>query len=399
MLDARGDLPILLAAPLLAAPLLAALLLVVCGCDSSDVGDTVVDVPDAAREAERAGEPDGVSAADASPPDAAQPDGSPPDAAPVDPTAGSGTCEGTTFDGQHGIALKEDYGVLLQAIDEGSPTRALIIELHDDRGEPVGVGGHDLAGNTVDDCRVCVLACDVVDGACSTIYFADEGVVNITARGAETGDPVALELNRVRFKEATFNAATRELTNVPGGDSWCGDGYGFDLQLAPKPAMVGDLVEDFSLQNCATGEFTSMHAVAADVKAAWFIATAGWCSACHAYLPQILEATAQIPESLLSIVIVLGEDGDYEQPTLTYCRAYARRYTTAAPTRFYIDHDGTSSFATTFSRMWPYVGGRGEFGLPWNAVLDGGTYRYEYADGAGAPRTALVDIVNRLLND
>ncbi len=315
---------------------------------------------------------------------------------PIDPTAGSGTCSGTTFAPDDGVAFLEDYGTYVQALDPNDPATALIVEIHDDRGEPVTVGGHDLAGNTLRDCRVCVLACTVVNNRCSSIYFADEGVVNITARGSDVNEPLAFDLHRVRFKQVTIDQQAGQANLVPNGDSWCGDGYQFESPLRARPAEVGDTVRDFSLQNCATEAFDSIHDIAADVRALWMIATAGWCPACREYLPQALAAGNDVPEAMLKTIVILGENAQYGQPTLAYCRQYASTYGEDG-SRFYIDHNGEGSFATTFSYMWPYVGDQGEFGLPWNAVMAGGSFRYEYADGFEGARGGAGDAINRLL--
>ena len=381
-------------APLSAAlPVAALLVLGLAGCESDDAADgTTGDMsePDVAASSD-------AEVPDAELPDAELPDIEVPDAEPPDPTAGSGTCEGTSFTTESGVAIIEDYGLQLQAVGAGSPTRVVVIEIRDDPDAPVELGGYDLEGSTLADCRICVLACDVVDGACTKRYLADEGVVNLTQRGSEIGDPIAFELHRVRFTEVTIEAE-RHTTVVPEGVTWCGDGISFEAELAAQPAMLGDTVRDFELQNCKTGEFQSVHDIGADVQALWFVATAGWCPACHAYLPQVFEAVAPIPKTRLEVIVVLGENQNYGQPTLEYCRQYVARYAGEDGSRFYLDHNGVSAFGTMFSSMWPYVGGRGEFGLPWNAVLAGGTYRYEYADGADGARGGVVDAVNRLLS-
>ena len=33
--------------------------------------------------------------------------------------------------------------------------------------------------------------------------------------------------------------------------------------------------------------------------------------------------------------------------------------------------------------MWPYPDATGQFGLPWNALIKGGTFEYFYSDRSG----------------
>ncbi|MCA9547284.1 MAG: hypothetical protein KC613_22935 [Myxococcales bacterium] len=242
---------------------------------------------------------------------------------------------------------------------------------------------------------MCVLACTVVNNACQTIYFAREGVVDVTAR-SEADEPFGFDLHRVRFEQVNIRQNPLRAEPVAGGDGWCADSFSYQTTLLAPPAEVGDTVRDFQLQNCATEEFDSIHELAAEVDALWMIATAGWCPACRQYLPQVIESTANIPDSVLKTIFVLGENASYGQPTAAYCRQYAAQYGEDG-SRFYIDHNGEGSFATTFRYIWPYVGDNGEFGLPWNAAIGGGTFRYEYGDGYQGNRGGIADAINRLL--
>ena len=142
-------------------------------------------------------------------------------------------------------------------------------------------------------------------------------------------------------------------------------------------------MRDFQLQNCLTEEFESIHDIASDVKALMLVLTAGWCSACRSYIPQVINYNRPFAESDLKTMFILGEDASSGQPSLQYCRTYASSYGEDGG-RFYIDHDGDYGFMTTFQHIWPYLGPNGEFGLPWKGVLSGGmsNYIYEYGDGA-----------------
>jgi thiol-disulfide isomerase/thioredoxin len=314
----------------------------------------------------------------------------------ADPSEGSGTCQGTTFTADSDVAFIEAYGAYYQAIDPSDPATAMIIEVHDDRGGPVTPGVYDLEGQNLDTCQICVLACTVANNRCTSIYMAQEGVVEVTARGVEFGEPLQMAMHRVRYAQVNIDQDTRLATPVPNGDAWCADGYEIDTDLKVRPAEVGQPVHDFQLQNCLSEEFVSLKDLSADLKALWMIATAGWCPACREYIPQAIDAGDQIPESDMKMIFVVGEDASYGQPTLAYCRQYASHYGEDG-SRFFIDHNGEGSFATTFSFVWPYVGDNGEFGLPWNAAFSGGDFTYRYGDGFEGQRGGVTGVINGLL--
>ncbi|MCA9561624.1 MAG: hypothetical protein KC583_23920, partial [Myxococcales bacterium] len=149
------------------------------------------------------------------------------------------------------------------------------------------------------------------------------------------------------------------------------------------------------LQNCQTDEFVSVHALAADTRALWIIGSAGWCSACRQYLPQVFNLMNTIEPTQARLMIVVGEDGAYAQPTTGFCRRYAEHYGLPDASNFYIDHNGVSSFSTLFTYLNLYSND-GAFGLPWNAVVSGGDAPvYEYSDGSGQAQT-LVDVLREV---
>ena len=90
-------------------------------------------------------------------------------------------------------------------------------------------------------------------------------------------------------------------------------------------------------------------------------------------------------------MIVVSEDDQGEPATRAFCQSYAGRYTDTA-VDFYVD----ASLNTTFANLWAYFGEDGSFGLPWQAVIEGGTSVYTYADGAPGADT-LEDVLNRLM--
>ena len=280
--------------------------------------------------------------------------------------------------------------------EQVTPFGVYYVELRGD----VGPGVYDLSGTNYEDCEVCVWAmknCSAEQRTCDRVFYASEGTIELTTVEWETS--LAGTLSGVLFEEVTIEQGTGRSTPVDGGETFCGDGHSFDAVVGESggsQARVGDEVANFPLTNCATGEVENLHDITADTDGLWMIASAGWCSACRQFIPQVIDSLADIPESELKMIIVVGEDTRSERPTVEYCQAYAAEYGEDG-TRFYVDHDGTYSFATTFSNMWPYPSDSGQFGLPWNAMVIGrGSNEYHYADGDGTGRDVNV-AVNELL--
>lgn len=323
--------------------------------------------------------PDAVAAPTALEPDAAPPE---PDAAPLP------TCEGEPFAPVNERVTLEAAGLHYQGLDgEANPMNAVLIDVRDTEGR-IGPGFYDLAGTNLEDCEVCVAGlkgCNPATGRCQQVFYPRSGVVEISAFG-DVGEHFTATLHGVEFEEVTVAPNTNHSTPVDGGDTWCNAEQVIDLEIQPRPVMLGEVVSDFELQNCGTGEMVSMHTLGAEAKAMWFIASAGWCSACAQFLPGAFDAINQIASQLgpdaLKPVIIVGEDANYGQPDVAFCRSYADHYG-ADPNMFYVDHDGTGSFATTFKHIWPYPGANGEFGLPWNALVRGRTFEYFYSDRSG----------------
>lgn len=322
-------------------------------------------------------------------PDAALPE---PDAAPPEPDAAPEpelpVCEGEAFAPVNERATLEAVGLHYQGLDgEANPMNAMLIDIRDTEGL-IGPGTYDLAGTNLADCEVCVAGlkgCNPATGQCQKVFYPKSGVVEITALGG-VGERFTATLHGVDLEEVTVTRGTNESVPVPGGATWCNPTQVIDVEILPRPVQVGETVADFSLQNCETGEFVSVHELAAEAKGLWLIASAGWCAACRQFLPEAIRVFDQIDndlgEGVMKAMIVVGEDSNYGQPTVEYCRQYAARYNTDI-SRFYIDHNGTGSFATTFQYIWPYPGADGSFSLPWNALIKGGTYEYFYADRSG----------------
>ena len=318
-------------------------------------------------------------------------------------TTGGGTTGGTTtentdhthqnFSVEFETAQITPYGMVWYAAN-GSDFPYDVIEMQMYQGEPyygpTEPGSYDLNGINFRDCGLCVVVRQGCDGQqCAKTFYAEQGTIDISAIGA-VGERFAATFSGVVLDEVTIDQQTFVSTKVAGGETWWIDGLGFDQEIQSEPTFevdcesdeftcVGETVSDFSLQNCGTGEMTSIADVAAGDKALLVVLTAGWCPACREWLPQVVELDDANPE--IEVVYVLGQDANYAQPDLDYCERYASRYTDAD--RFFIDHDGQQSFATTYANMWFYLDPSGAFGLPWNAVVDPATMEFVYADGSG----------------
>lgn len=312
-----------------------------------------------------------------------------PDAAPLPPDAAPlPTCEGSAFVAVNERATFEATGLHYQGLDgEANPMNAVLIDLRDPD-QTLTPGVYDLAGTNLADCEICVAGlhgCNPATGRCQKVFYPRAGAIEITALG-DVGEHFTATLHGVEFEEVTVAQGSNRSTPVAGGEVWCDTDHTVDTEILPRPALLGEAVTDFGLQNCGTGEFVNLHELGAEAKAVWILASAGWCSACAQFLPGALDAMNQIESQLgpdaLKPMIIVGEDANYEVPTLDFCKSYANHYGADA-SRFYIDHDGQGSFATTFQHVWPYIGANGEFTLPWNALIRGGTFEYFYADRSG----------------
>ena len=360
-------------------------------CGGEEKGDpVVVTPPDAAQGEQDASLPPGEDAAlaldaVAPAPDAAVPDAAVPDAVVVPPPP---VCEGEAFVAVNERATLEAFGLHYQGLDgEANPMNAILLDIRDTEGA-IGPGTYDLAGTNLADCTVCVAGltgCNPATGQCRKVFYPKAGVVEITALEG-VGGRFTATLQGIELEEVTVARGTNESTPVPGGETWCNPTQLIDQEILPRPVQVGEAISDFALQNCESGEFVNLHDLGAEAKAVWVIASAGWCAACRQFLPEAIRVLDQVDndlgEGVMEAMIIVGEDSNYGQPTVEYCRQYAARYNTDI-SRFYIDHNGQGSFATTFQHIWPYPGANGEFSLPWNALVRGGTFEYFYADRSG----------------
>ncbi|MGC6419375.1 MAG: hypothetical protein ACON3Z_19790 [Bradymonadia bacterium] len=336
----------------------------------------------------------------------------------AEPTAG---CDTNDFVPVRESFEEDDTGIVRYAAFGSEPSNARpvadvwLLELHPNRGFPMVPGTYDLAelGSDFNTCQICVVNFrdfNFQTGARTMNLVANEGLVEITALG-DVNEPFQATLRGVKFKEASITRGpTQDLVidYVPNGTTACADGYEIDVVRKPRPALVGESVYDFQLQNCETEEFVSVGELAARTNAVWFIGTAGWCGACRNLLQngdagrgvgRPLDVAEELGPEQLELMIVIGENPNRGPADLRYCRQYASSYAEDA-SNFYLDHDGTAPFRTLFSYLNVYTSANGMFGLPWNAVVSGGIepMMYRYADRSGQ-RESLGQIIDSLTSE
>jgi len=314
-------------------------------------------------------------------------------------------CEGEPFPiaTEWAMVVDAGYTQYVRLSSDGGVTDVLLVEFRADRGFEMAPGTYDLAevGGAADTCQVCVLVLEnrnLQARANERVYMGYTGQVEVLAPGG-TNQPLTVNFNGVNLSEVTVTQGAGGQPNIavtPNGRTWCLDGVEVDAVVKPAPANIGEPVYEFSVQNCQTEEFVSVTERAAQTGALWIVATSEWCSACRQHIPQVMNIIAMGDRANLDVMYVVGENGQRGQIDLGACRRYARALGADNADDFYIDHDGLRPYAQLFGYLNPYLNDMGGFGLPWNAVLEGGdppTYRH--ADGAG---TNLNQVLNSIAN-
>jgi len=274
------------------------------------------------------------------------------------------------------------------------PFDKIVLEMNQDQLFPAGTptaGDYDLAG-TADAGAPLFLRgyafCNDFD--CASTYVATQGTLELTDPGTP-GTPLAGVLRDLRLKQVRVDTDTGELIDFSKGKVWCVGDYRFHTEVpALKTAegncvaegsgnKIGDNVKNFTLQNCY-GDYVDLHERCGRADAVWIVATAGWCGACEAFVPEAAERANDLADEGLDLMVVIGENQLAGQPSLEYCLDYATAKG-ADPAQVFIDHDGSNSWPTLFSAIDTYSGG--SIGLPWNAVLDGASMEYIWSSNAG----------------
>ena len=313
---------------------------------------------------------------------------------PMDGFGENERCVLTGFEPETSFVQSTDFGLQHVGI-HGDEEHVMLTQIFREFGGPRVPGEYSLDGINYRDCGLCLIAQrDCSDGFCEKTFYADEGRVVITE--LQPGR-FAAQFEDVVFHEVTIDPDTQVSTRLPGGDSWCVDNYSFDepfedivadgghpdnppVCLEPV-ACTGETVPDFELLNCGTGQPMSVRNFFAGANAAILIGASGWCSACSELLPRLADGERQTAESGVKIAYVLGDDPNYQEPSIDYCRRYASDHGIPA-NQMFIDHNGAQNHITLFSHIWPYPDQDGAIGLPFKAVMDVGSWMLFYSDRA-----------------
>ncbi len=287
-------------------------------------------------------------------------------------------------------AQSDGSNVFYDAVSaENTPFDRISIQSLSDWNGPTTPGTYTLDGINYADCGLCLLAySDCGDQACDKTFYAELGDVEITDIGFDDGLDFAGVLRDVVFEEVTIDSGTFRSTPVPGGETWCFGEFEFGATISQPQAAecdpntyscVGDEVRDVSFQSCETGEMVSLREMNAEADGTWMIMTAGWCSACHAYIPTVFQRLAEggdMADANVNLMLILGEDDAGAPATYEFCQSYMTRYDHIA-SDFYID----PGYETVFGNIWIYPDASGVFGLPWQGIFQGGTNEFLYSDG------------------
>ncbi|TNF26285.1 MAG: hypothetical protein EP329_21520 [Deltaproteobacteria bacterium] len=275
------------------------------------------------------------------------------------------------------------------------PFDKLVLEMNQDQlfagGAPVA-GEHDLVGTEQLGAPLFLRGyafCNDFD--CASTFVATQGTLELTEPGAP-GTALAGVLRDLRLKQVRIDAVTGDLIEFSKGKVWCVGDYRFATDVpALKTAegtcvadgtgiQIGDNIRNFTLQNCY-GDFVDFHDRCGRSKAVWIVASAGWCSACEAFVPEAAARAESLADQGLDLMVVLGENQLAGPPSLEYCLDYATAKG-ADPAQVFIDNDGSQGWPVLFSALDTYTDG--SIGLPWNAVLDGASMEYIWSSNAGS---------------
>ncbi|MFT7578978.1 MAG: hypothetical protein ACI9MR_000640 [Myxococcota bacterium] len=317
---------------------------------------------------------------------------------------GTATCDMYSFSETGGAALARKAGgktrlrmvttnVVTEMVAERPAFDKLVLEINQDAlyGEGDGVGTYDLVGSENRTNALYMRGhrfCNDFD--CAFPYIVERGTLEITSGGAP-GTMFEGVFRDVILKQVRIDAQTGDIIPFSNGKTWCMGDVSFshavdELSNASGDCVadgtginVGDNIRNFTLRNC-DGEMIDLHSYCGQSKALWMVASAGWCGACEAFVPEAWARYQELQDDGLELLVVVGEDNFGNEPTLEYCTAYATGKG-MDPALTFIDHDGTQSWPNLFTHINTYSGG--SIGLPWNVVLNGNSMEYVWSSNTG----------------
>jgi len=271
----------------------------------------------------------------------------------------------------------------------------LIIEINQDlfwaNGAPAS-GTFDLVGTGDQGSPLFVRGytfCNELD--CAFPYIVERGTLELEEPGAP-GSPFRGKIHDLRLKQVRIDANTGEVKTFSNARTWCVGDYRFDVAVPALPTAqgtcladgsgknIGDNIRNFTLTNCL-GEVVDLHDRCGTSEALWIIASAGWCGACEAFVPEAAARANQLADRGLDLIVVVGENNGGAQPSLEYCKDYAGSHG-LDPRQTYVDHDGSNSWPVLFGAINTYS--NGSIGLPYNIVLDGRSMEYKWNSATGS---------------
>ncbi len=310
-------------------------------------------------------------------------------------------CELMNFEQTTGIARVTTKSILLKSSDsDAENSQSLLFESWLEAGGPSepGVIKFDPSINyrTCNACLTLETGCE--DGRCDKLYLATAGNLTLQAVSEEEGEPIGIRLNEIRFEQITLDQDYTS-TRVEGAPAYCLRDVGISGLIGPSDdtdpkvveaaessagcvpsgsgAGLGHNLKDFALMNCL-GETVSLHDSCGVHKAIWMVTTAGWCSACESWIPEVQSQYETMKDNGLELFVYLGADINFEAPTLDYCASYAERKG-LDPSKVFVDPNWGTLFDAVDRYDYSYT--------PMNIVLDGSNMAYVWSDGANDGET------------
>ena len=120
------------------------------------------------------------------------------------------------------IQVSESYATLEGYSSETAPFDILAIEMYSgEYGGPEGPGSYEIDGSNYQDCGLCVLIYQGVEGqSANKTFYASTGGVEIS-EWDEATNTITATLTNAEFQEVTINDNTFVSTPVAGGETWC----------------------------------------------------------------------------------------------------------------------------------------------------------------------------------
>ena len=261
-------------------------------------------------------------------------------------------------------------------VADADETSYLSIESWRDFDGPTEAGTFDLGGINYADCGLCVLVyADCNGDDCDTIYYAQEGVVDIQSIDLSEGGEVTVNFTGVVLTEVTINENFVS-TPEPDARTICDEGeYSAISAGAPPPLTdgVGEQLPEFSGTDQNGDEFLSASLMGSMAVIA--VNAGDWCPPCGQFaeesestLQALTEADDRYDVRMLQVMIS-GDtnDSDADQATVT---AWAETHGITSYPVIYGDDDLVEgNLANLFALLEPRIE-QGQFGVPNYWVVD-----------------------------